>query len=49
MEVVRHDEGQARLGSEPEELLVQPLLLGQAMVLELEEEPILAEDLPVLR
>ena len=34
-------------GSEPEELLVQPALLGQAVILELEVEPVLPEDVAV--
>ena len=48
VEVVRHDERQVRLGREPEELLVEPALLRQAVVLQLEEEPSLAKDLAVL-
>ena len=48
VEVVRHDERQARLRGEPQELLVEHLLLGHAVVLELEEEVARAEDLAVL-
>ena len=48
VEVVRHDERDPGLGRETEELLVQDPLLGQAVVLELEEEVALAEDVAVL-
>ncbi len=48
VEVVRHDERQPGLGRQAEELLVEPALLGQAVVLELEEEPVTAEDVAVL-
>ena len=48
VEVVRHDERQARLGGEPEELLVEALLLRHAVVLELQEEATLAQDVAVL-
>ena len=48
VEVVGHDQRQAGLRREPEELLVEPALLGQAVVLELEEEAVLAEDVAVL-
>ena len=48
VEVVGHDQRQAGLGRQPQELLVEPALLGQAMVLELEEEAVLAEDVAVL-
>ena len=40
--------GSPASGREPDELLVEPPLLGQAVVLELEEEPVLAEDVAVL-
>ena len=40
--------GRPDLGREPQQLLVQPALLGQAVVLELEEEAVLAEDVAVL-
>ena len=40
--------GKPDLGRQPDQLLVQPLLLGHAVVLELEEEAVLAEDLAVL-
>ena len=48
MEVVRHDEREPRLGRQSQELLVQPSLLGQTMVLELEIEVPGAEDVAVL-
>ena len=48
VEVVGHDERQAGLRREPEELLVEPALLGHAVVLELEVEAVLAEDVAVL-
>ena len=48
VEVVRHDERQAGLRRQPDELLVEPALLGEAVVLELEEEPVGAEDVAVL-
>ena len=48
MEVVRHDQGQPDLRSEPEQLLVQPPLLGQPVVLQLQEEAIRPEDVRVL-
>ena len=48
VQVVRDDERQADLGSETQELLVEPPLLGQPVVLELEEEAALPEDLAVL-
>ena len=48
VEVVGDDQRQADLGGEPEELLVEPALLRQAVVLELEEEAVLAEDVAVL-
>ena len=48
VQVVRRDERQTDLRGEPEELLVEPPLLGQAVVLELEEEPVRAEDVAVL-
>ena len=48
VEVVGHDERQPDLGRQLDQLLVEPALLGQAVVLELEEEPVLAEDVAVL-
>ena len=48
VEVVGHDERQAGLRRQAEELLVEAALLGQAVVLELEEEVVLAEDVAVL-
>ena len=48
VQVVGHDERQAGLGREPQQLLVEPALLGQPVVLELEEEAVLAEDVAVL-
>ena len=48
VEVVGDDEGQADLRREAEQLLVEPALLRHAVVLELEEEPVLAEDVAVL-
>ena len=48
VEVVRDDERQADLRRQAEELLVEPALLGQAVVLELEEEAVRAEDVAVL-
>ena len=48
VEVVGDDQRQPGLRGEPEELLVEPPLLGQSVVLELEEEPVLAEDVAVL-
>ena len=40
--------GRPDLRREPQQLLVEPALLGHAVVLELEEEPVLAEDVAVL-
>ncbi len=48
VQVVGHNERQAGLRRQPHELLVQPPLLGQPVVLELEEEPIRPEDVAVL-
>ena len=48
VEVVRRNERQAGLRREAQQLLVQRPLLGQAVVLELEEEVALAEDVAVL-
>ena len=48
VQVVGDDERQADLGREAQQLLVQPALLGDAVVLELEEEAVLAEDVAVL-
>ena len=48
VEVVGHDQRQAGLGRQAQELLVEAALLRQAVVLELEEEAVLAEDVAVL-
>ena len=48
VEVVGHDQRQPDLGRQPQQLLVEPALLGDAVVLELEEEAVLAEDVAVL-
>ncbi len=48
VEVVGDDQRQADLRRELEELAVEPGLLGQAVVLELEVEVVLAQDLAVL-
>ena len=48
VEVVGDDERQADLRGEAQELFVQPALLGQAVVLELQEEAVRAEDVLVL-
>ena len=48
VQVVGHDERQSGLGGEPEELLVEPALVGQAVILQLEIEAVLAEDVAVL-
>ena len=48
VEVVGDDERKPGLGCETQELLVEPALLRDPVVLELEEEPVLAEDVPVL-
>ena len=48
VEVVGHDQRQAGLGREPDELLVEPALLRQPVILELEEEPVATEDVAVL-
>ena len=47
VQVVGDDQRQANLRGQAEELLVEPSLLGQAVILELEEEAVLAEDLAV--
>ena len=44
VQVVGDDQRQADLGRQAQQLLVEPALLGQAVVLELEEEAVLAED-----
>ena len=44
VEVVGDDERQADLGRQAQQLLVEPALLGEAVVLELEEEAVRAED-----
>ena len=48
VQVVGHDQRQARLRCQAQELLVEPALLGQAVVLELEVEAVLAEDVAIL-
>ena len=48
VQVVGDDEREADLGRQPDQLLVEPLLFGHAVVLELEEEAVLAEDVAVL-
>ena len=48
VEVVGDDQRQAGLGREPQQLLVELALLGDLVVLELEEEPPLAQDVLVL-
>ena len=48
MQVVGHDQGQVDLRGQAQELLVEARLLGQAVVLQLEEEVVLAEDVAVL-
>ena len=48
VQVVGDDERQAGLRREAQELLVEPALLGEAVVLELQEEAVLAEDVAVL-
>ena len=48
MEVVRDDDRQARLGRQPQQLLVEAPLFGQSVILELEEEVVLAENVRVL-
>ena len=48
VEVVRHDEREARVAGEPEELRVEGRLLGETVVLQLEEEAALPEDVAVL-
>ena len=48
VEVVGHDQRQPDLGREPEQLLVEPVLLGHPVVLQLQEEPVLAEDVAVV-
>ena len=47
VEVVGDDQREVQLGGETEQLLVEPPLLGQAVVLQLEEEPVFSEDLRV--
>ena len=48
MEVVSRDQREPDLRREPEQLLVEPGLLGKAVVLQLEEEVVRAEDVAVL-
>ena len=48
VQVVGDDERQVQLGGETQELLVEPALLGEAVVLELEEEAVPPEDVAVL-
>ena len=47
VQVVGHDERQSRLWGEAQQLFVEPALFRQAVVLELQEEAILAEDVAV--
>ena len=48
MEVVGHDEREPGLGRQAQQLLVEPVLVGHPVVLELEVEAVLAEDVAVL-
>ena len=48
VQVVGDDQRQAGLGRQAEQLLVEAALLGDAVVLELQEEAVLAEDVAVL-
>ncbi len=48
MQVVGDDQRQVELRGEPEESPVEPALLGETVVLELQEEAVCAEDLLVL-
>ena len=48
VQVVGHDERQSRLRGEAQQLFVEPALFRQAVVLQLQEEAILAEDVAVL-
>ena len=48
VQVVGDDQREAGLGREPKQLVVEAALLGEAVVLELEEEPVAAEDVAVL-
>ena len=48
VQVVGDDQRQADLRGEPQQLVVEPALLREAVVLELEEEAVLAEDVAVL-
>ena len=47
VQVIGHDQGQPDLRRQAQELTVEPGLLGEAVVLELQEEAVLAEDLAV--
>ncbi len=47
VQVVGGDERDAHLRAEPQQLLVQPALLGHAVVLQLEEEVAVAEDVAI--
>jgi hypothetical protein len=47
VQIVRGDQRQADLGGQADQLLVEPALVGQAVVLEFEEEPVLPEDVAV--
>ena len=47
VEVVGRDQRQAHLGAEAEQLLVEPVLVGDLVVLELEEEAVRAQDVRV--
>ena len=49
VQVVGDDQRQAGLRGEAEQLLVEAALLGDPVVLEFQEEPVLAEDVAVLR
>ena len=48
VEVVGHDQREAGLRRQAEQLLVEPVLVGHAVVLELEVEAVLPEDVAVL-
>ena len=48
VEVVGGDQRQVQLRGETQQLLVEPPLLGEAVVLDLEEEAVLPEDVRVL-
>ena len=48
VEVVGHDQREPGLGRQAQQLLVEPVLVGHAVVLELEVEAVLPEDVAVL-